>query len=343
MQCPIHSHARKYPRDLALITASSALTYKQVDQNIHIHPVFEMFAKWREAAIYKPLSPRLPPEKKEELAAQLQEVNGPYATALFTSGSTGTPKIACHTIKNHFYSALGSNEVLPLARGDSWLLSLPLYHVGGIAILMRCALAGATLILPEAKVTSTHISLVPTQYLRLPHPEKYKTILLGGAPLPHITYPSNVHPTYGLTEMSSQVMTDGRILPYREMMQAPDGEILVRGKTLFAGYWKQKPPLNEAGWFATGDILKDGEIRRKDRMFISGGENIQPLEIEEALLSISGIHTAEVYGVKDFEWGMRPIARISTHLSISEEEIKTQLRSHLPKFKVPDRVEITRL
>jgi len=70
------------------------------------------------------------------------------ATIVFTSGSTGTPKAALHTWRNHCYSAKGSNANLPLREGDRWLLSLPLYHVGGLAILVRCALAGAAVALP---------------------------------------------------------------------------------------------------------------------------------------------------------------------------------------------------
>ena len=65
-------------------------------------------------------------------------------TIVFTSGSTGRPKAAQHTFGNHYYSALGSNANIALSVGDRWLLSLPLYHVGGISIVFRCLLAGAT-------------------------------------------------------------------------------------------------------------------------------------------------------------------------------------------------------
>jgi O-succinylbenzoic acid--CoA ligase len=70
------------------------------------------------------------------------------ATIIFTSGSTGVPKAALHTFGNHYYNALGSNANIALRPGDRWLHSLPLYHVGGLSILFRCLLAGATITLP---------------------------------------------------------------------------------------------------------------------------------------------------------------------------------------------------
>ena len=119
-----------------------------------------------------------------------------------------------------------------------------------------------------------------------------------------------IHTSYGLTEMASQVTTTppgaspgelrtaGRVLPGREVSISGGGEILVRGETLFAGYVdgeKVDRPLDADGWFHTGDLGdldEDGYLRvlgRSDNLFISGGENIQPEEIEEALCSLEGV------------------------------------------------------
>ena len=76
---------------------------------------------------------------------------GRPATIVFTSGSSGSPKAALHTFGNHYWSARGSNENIPLAPGDRWLLSLPLYHVGGLAIFFRCLLAGAAVAIPAGR------------------------------------------------------------------------------------------------------------------------------------------------------------------------------------------------
>nr|MBX2820256.1 AMP-binding protein [Rhodothermaceae bacterium] len=68
------------------------------------------------------------------------------ATIIFSSGSSAQPKAVLHSFKNHYYSALGSNQNIPLVKGDRWLLSLPLYHVAGIAILFRSFIAGASIV-----------------------------------------------------------------------------------------------------------------------------------------------------------------------------------------------------
>src|SRR5215204_882343 len=120
------------------------------------------------------------------------------SSVVFTSGSSGVPKAALHTFGNHFFSARGSNTNIALTPGDRWLHSLPLYHVGGLSIVFRCLLAGATVVLPEpgtplgdaiAESAATHVSLVPTQLLRLLREKGFekgrlKAILLGGGPIP---------------------------------------------------------------------------------------------------------------------------------------------------------------
>ncbi|MGB3634631.1 MAG: AMP-binding protein, partial [Rubrobacteraceae bacterium] len=149
---------------------------------------------------------------------------GRPATVVFTSGSTGGPKAALHTFGNHYYSALGSNANIALSAGDRWLLSLPLYHVGGLSILFRCLLAGAAIALPEpglpldrsiSELGVTHVSLVATQLRRLletrTETSNLKAALLGGGPTPEalvkeaVARGVPVYTSYGLTEMASQV------------------------------------------------------------------------------------------------------------------------------------------
>ena len=61
---------------------------------------------------------------------------------IFTSGSTGGPKGVVHTVGSFYYSALGSVEFFTLTPEDSWLISLPLFHVGGILVVLRTLLCG---------------------------------------------------------------------------------------------------------------------------------------------------------------------------------------------------------
>jgi O-succinylbenzoic acid--CoA ligase len=295
------------------------------------------------------------------------------ATIIFTSGSSGVPKAALHTFGNHYHSALGSNANIALRPGDRWLHSLPLYHVGGLSILFRCLLAGATVALPQpgtspgesiAGLGATHVSLVSTQLSRLLRESAdlggLEAVLTGGGPVP----PSLVdealarrlplHTSYGLTEMTSQVTTTppdasieelrtaGRVLPNRQVSISENGEILVRGETLFAGYAEGEEldrPVDAEGWFHTrdlGELDESGYLRvggRMDNLFISGGENVQPEEIEDALCRLEGVDEAVVVPVPDEEFGARPVAFVRTDGGV--RDLSRELESVLPRFKIP--------
>ena len=193
-----------------------------------------------------------------------------------------------------------------------------------------------------------------------------KAILLGGAPVADtlITRASRVHLplylTYGLTEMASQVTTTnrliyigklnfhnaGKVLKYRRLKINPDGEILVKGHTLFRGYVEKKriyKSLDRQGWFYTGDLGKMDSRRnlvvlgRKDNMFISGGENIYPEEIERYLKEINGISDAVVVPVPDKEFGQRPAAFIKVERGNknNDQKLRSFLETKLPRFKIP--------
>jgi O-succinylbenzoic acid--CoA ligase len=299
------------------------------------------------------------------------------STIVFTSGSTSVPKAALHTFGNHFFSAQGSNANIALVPGDRWLHSLPLYHVGGLSILFRCLLAGAAVALAEpgaplgeaiADGGATHVSLVSTQLSRLLREKDFekgrlKAILLGGGPMPLSLVDEAaarrlpVHTSYGLTEMASQVTTtppgasqtelrtSGRPLPHRQVEISNDGEILVRGETLFTGYIKSDivyRPLDMDGWFRTGDLGDLDESGyllvwgREDNLFVSGGENVQPEEIEEALSGLGGVEEAIVVPVGDQEFGALPVAFVrSVGGSVEPDVLVRGLEKVLPRFKIP--------
>ncbi len=303
------------------------------------------------------------PVSPKELS--LPKVNLPSSGILIsTSGSSGIPKRAHLTYENLFISWAFSHPDLVLTPNDHYLLSVPLYHISGLSILTRCHFSKANIVLPDSGNDSkvTHISFVPTQLKRfLENPKKYpnlKAILVGGAPIPYSlckeAYDKGfpIYITYGMTEMSSQIATQkfcpkkgiafGKPLPERNL-KIVNSEIYVSGKTVFKGYHNLPSPFIE-GWLPTKDLGKIGPngleiIGRKDSMFISGGENIHPEEIELALLSHPKIKRAKVSSRQDIEFGARPVATIETVLQ--KEEIKEYLMSLLPKFKIPSTADIT--
>ncbi|MEM8628926.1 MAG: AMP-binding protein [Chlamydiota bacterium] len=285
-------------------------------------------------------------------------------TLLLTSGTTSAPKLAAHSSDNHLYSALASQTEIPLEPGDTWLLSMPLYHVAGIGIIFRALLQGAALCLPsaiDALKSVTHCSFVATtlrRFLQAPYTENLKCGFVGGGPIPpslEIACKERSLPmlyTYGLTEMSSHVCSTRYLL--REgggvcfgkahenaRVQIEGEELYVQGKTRFLGYYPKSLPPEV--WFPTKDTAKIDEqgriwiFGRKDRQFISGGENIQPAEIEKALESLPGVQSAKVLPRPDPEYGMRPIAVVRA-TDFNEEAIKKSLRKILSSYKIPDQI-----
>ncbi len=305
------------------------------------------------------------------------------ATIIFTSGTSAEPKAVLHSFGNHHFSALGANDNIELKPGDCWLLSLPLYHVGGLGIVFRCLMSGGAVAVPDRgeslsdavrRLNVTHLSLVPTQLEQLlqdPTSEnlitRIKSVLVGGGFVPQDLIEQAVgrglklHTTYGSTEMASQVtttaaddaadklFTSGRVLKYREVKVGDSGEIMVRGETLFKGYVTSSglnPARDEQGWFATGDLGRidsEGYLHvtgRMDNMFISGGENIHPEEIEAVMLRLPGVEDVVVVAVDDEKFGQRPVAfvKFASGVSPAAEKLQQQLGNWLPKFKIPAQI-----
>lgn len=316
--------------------------------------ILTLFATWKVGKTAFPLNPKNPltpqplfqPTWPTPCAPTPVQWNlSSIATHLYTSGSSGKPKIACHTLQNHLLSAQGSFTVVPLQEHHCWGLTLPLYHVGALGILFRCYLSKAHVLLSQNLSRATHLSFTPTHLyralrdnLQFPH---LQTLLLGGAPLPALQTPWNILPTYGMTEMSSQIVTNHTLHPHAEMTLAPDGEIWVRGGILFQGYLNATTTrLNPKGWFETGDLGRWHHNRfevigRKDNLFISGGENIQPEEIEAAIRDHCGIPEAIVIPIPDVEFGARPAVLLPNPSLLPF--IQAKLQYFLPKFKLPIR------
>jgi O-succinylbenzoic acid--CoA ligase len=221
-----------------------------------------------------------------------------------------------------------------------------------------------------SKYSVTHLSLVPAQLYRLMRDDagiaalrSLTALLVGGAALSEglvrrahaLGLP--IYTTYGLTEMASQVattashdslphlLTSGRPLD-PEILRINDAdEIEVRGKSLFLGYLQQdrlNRVLTEDGWFATGDLgeLSDGGylqvLGRRDNMFIVGGENVQPEEVEAVLRKIEGVREVMVVPANDEEYGAVPIAFLQMDGELPDvDSLRGLILPMLPRHKIP--------
>ncbi len=287
------------------------------------------------------------------------------ATLMFTSGTTAGPKPVALSHDNWLWNALGSAVALGLDPEETWLCPMPLAHVGGLSIQIRSAVYGTTVLLHERYDTDralsalmdpaqrvTLVSLVPTMLSRLldagfREPPTLRRVLLGGGPIPPALLARareagvNVSPSYGMTEACSQIATDGAPLLGTDLEIAPDGEILVRGRTVARG------GLGPDGWLHTGDLGafdEDGRLviaGRKADTIVSGGENVAPAEVESVLLEHTGVVDAAVFGRADPEWGEAVVAQVvlADGATVEAEALRAHCAARLAAFKVPKRFE----
>ncbi|MBR9728741.1 o-succinylbenzoate--CoA ligase [Shewanella intestini] len=315
-----------------------------------------------------------PSADAQSLPAPTIDINAPQ-NIILTSGSSGHPKSAVHSLANHIHSANGASSRIALNQGDSWLLSLPLFHIGGLAIINRCALNAAAMVIQQAKCSLsdylehaqvTHLSLVPTQARQLLNEalaslSHVKAVLLGGGiidnQLVHSFLQADIpaFSSYGMTEMSSQITTShantlghhGAVLPHRQL-KVVDGMIWLKGECLFLGYLadgKIQRPLDSQGWFCSNDLgaLDENQqltvLGRADNMFICGGENIQPEEIESMLLRHQNVKQALVFGINDQKFGLLPAAVIDyvdgNLAGDTNQALTDMICSQLARFKRP--------
>ncbi len=311
-------------------------------------------------------------------------------TIIYTSGTTGHPKGALLTHGNHFCSAIGSSLNLGVHTDDRWLACLPLFHVGGLSILLRAAIYGtaaevhanfdAAAVNRAIDDGVTIVSVVAVMLARMldergdrPWPTTLRAVLLGGGPAPRSLLERcaasgiPVVQTYGMTETASQAVTlppadalrklgsAGRALYPNELrVGTPDaalppnaeGEILIRGPIVTPGYAGRPDESARAlagGWLHTGDIGRlddDGYLYvldRRDDLIVSGGENVYPAEVENALLAQPGVAEAGVIGVADDRWGQRVAAVVRLHegAAVSADTLRAAVRATLGGYRTP--------
>lgn len=121
------------------------------------------------------------------------------------------------------------------------------------------------------------------------------------------------------------------------------GELWLRGPHVCGGYWNNPEATSAAlndGWWATGDLFKVDEdgyfkvVGRKKEMFISGGENVYPAEVEAAILRLPEVKEVTVFGVEDHRWGEVGMA-VVTPSHVKTDQLKSLLDSEIARYKIP--------
>ncbi|GGS71826.1 fatty-acyl-CoA synthase [Planobispora rosea] len=200
-----------------------------------------------------------------------------------------------------------------------------------------------------------------------------RTLNCGGAPVPLRTIETYLErglafsQGYGMTEASPGVLylpaeqavakagsagvphffTDARVVRQdgRDTAPGEEGEILVQGPNVMTGYWGAQP-IAPGEWLRTGDVARldeDGYAYIVDRikdMFVSGGENVYPAEVEQAILEHPAVAECAVIGVPDAVWGEvgRAVVVLRPGAGDIADDILDFLRGRLAKYKIPKSV-----
>jgi fatty-acyl-CoA synthase len=261
-------------------------------------------------------------------------------------------------------------QVLPQFHVGGWnVQALLALWKGATVVLEREFEPARALRLIEEKGVTTMMG-VPSTYLFMSQQPGFaqadlsslRRAVVGGAPMPEALLETwarrgtAIVQGYGLTEAAPNVLClppedavrklgcAGKPYPFVDVRLAPDEELQVRGPNVFPGYWRNPQATADAftedGWLRTGDVAgcdDEGFYRIKGRlkdMYISGGENIYPAEIEAVLHEHPQIADAAVVGVADERWGEVGIAFVVAD-DTTEDELLEWCRTRLARFKVP--------
>jgi len=261
-------------------------------------------------------------------------------------------------------------QVLPQFHVGGWnVQSLLAWLKGATVVLEREFDAGRVLRLIEEKRVTTMMGVPPIYLFLAQHPRFADTDLssleravVGGAPMPEplletwAARGTAVIQGYGLTEAAPNVLClppedavrklgfAGKPYPFVDVRLSADDELQVRGPNVFPGYWRNPEAtaaaFTEDGWLRTGDVAEcddEGFYRLKGRlkdMYISGGENVYPAEVEAVLHEHPLVADAAVVGVPDERWGEVGVAFVVAD-GVSDEELRAWCAERLARFKVP--------
>jgi fatty-acyl-CoA synthase len=261
-------------------------------------------------------------------------------------------------------------QVLPQFHCGGWNVQpLLAWWKGALVVLERSFDAQRCLELIERKRVTTMMG-VPAIYQFMAEEPAFdeadlsslRTAVVGGAPMPEALLARwqergvAIVQGYGLTEAAPNVLClppedavrkagwAGKPYPFVDVRLSPEGELHVRGPNVFAGYWRNPEATAAAfddGWLRTGDVAErdeEGNYRIRGRfkdMYISGGENVYPAEVEAVLHEHPAVVDAAVVGVPDERWGESGVAFVVTRAELTAEELRDWCGDRLARYKVP--------
>ena len=296
---------------------------------------------------YTSLLSRLPGYRRWQDGALLAGAPSATATAtppprliIATSGSSAEPKGVMLDGDALAAAARAANRRLQLRDADRWLLCLPLFHIGGLAVALRCAAAGATVVLHPGFEAQrvwnalwhdaiSHLSLVPTMLHRLLEvaqgrtpPPGLRVVLVGGAPLSAALAQRARHwpvcASYGMSECGSQIATRcaldgdwqqgqvGQVLDGLELRvdatPGTVGPIRVRGAALMRGYLNPR--------LQPGDGLHHGWLETGDLGVLEGDGSLRVIGRADEMVISGGenVHPAQVESLLANCPGLREVA-----------------------------------
>jgi fatty-acyl-CoA synthase len=264
-------------------------------------------------------------------------------------------------------------QILPQFHCGGWNVQALLAWWKGARVVLERSFEAERVLSLLAKKGVTTMMGVPAIYLFLAQEPGFadadlsslRLAVVGGAPMPEALIAQwqargvEIVQGYGLTEAAPNVLclppqeamrkmgSAGKPYPFVQVKLSDEDELMVRGPNVFPGYWRN-PEATAAvfrdGWLLTGDIAEvdeDGCYRIKGRvkdMYISGGENVYPAEVEGVLHEHPSVADVAVVGAPDERWGEVGVAFVVASSPVTEDELLAHCRELLAGFKVPKRV-----
>ena len=304
---------------------------------------------------------------------------GEAGLVLLSSGSTGTPKAILHNFDDLLAAKLEKGAKKP----TTILMFLLFDHIGGINSLLNSLLVGGRAVLPTERTPEHICQLIETYQIKvLPVSPTFLNLILMGRQHEQYDVSSVRLITYGTETMQESLLQRVQAaFPRTKLLQTfgtsetgisttssksssstffkladsgteyriVDDELQLKTRSQFIGYLNYgNDNVTDDGWFATGDLVEQGEdgyIRIKGRskeVINVGGEKVLPQELENLLLESGQVHDCLVYGVPNAITGQSVQADVVAPGIACKKELKqfvvSYLRDRVDAFKLPVRV-----